>query len=408
VVALTALLVAGCTTAPDPPGPATMTISPPAQWDEPVDVVVRGLPPGERTTVTATATDSHDVRWSAHADFAPDRDGRIGLDQPPVAGDYTGADPMGLFGAMAPATDEDYPAGSYDVGLTVTVHDTVVARGTVHRLAPRDAGVTSRTLRPATDGVFGIAYTPADTSRPRPAVLLFGGSEGGLNSALTQRAALLATHGYPTLALAYFGGPGLPATLSRVPLEYFATALAVLRARPGVDPRHVYVLGGSRGGEAALLLGTTYPELVDGVVATVPAATVNSAYPIDGHSAWTRRGREVPFTDQFGVSAEVVTNRAAVIPVERIRGPVLLTCGGLDRVWPSCPNVDDVTGRLAAAHFRYPVTVRKYDDAGHFATAFAPYPNFAASALAATGGTVAGTQTSIADFHTVLLAFLAA
>lgn len=49
---------------------------------------------------------------------------------------------------------------------------------------------------------------------------------------------------------------------------------------------------------------------------------------------------------------------AAVIPVARVRGPVLLSCGGLDRVWPSCPNVDDVTTRLAGHGFRYPVTAR--------------------------------------------------
>lgn len=409
-VVLLALATAGCTAGPDTLGPATITIGPAGQWDEPVDVVVRGLPPGERTTVTATATDRTDVRWSARAAFAPDRDGQVSLGQPPVAGDYQGADPMGLFGAMAPATEEAYfavpPTGTYEVALVVTVHDTVVARGTVRRLTPRDAGVTSRTLRPATDGVYGMAYRPKDTSRPRAAVLLFGGSEGGLQPSLTDQAALLAARGHPTLAIAYFGVPGLPATLSLVPLEYFGTALAILRAQPGVDPRKAYVFGGSRGGEAALLLGATYPQLVNGVVAAAPAATVNAAYPQDGHSSWTLHGREVPYTTEFGVPAEVVSNRAAVIPVERIRGPVLLSCGGLDRVWPSCPNVDQVTARLAGHGFRYPVTARKYDDAGHFATAFAPYPNYAASLFARTGGTVTGTQAASADFHAALLALL--
>jgi BAAT / Acyl-CoA thioester hydrolase C terminal len=45
-----------------------------------------------------------------------------------------------------------------------------------------------------------------------------------------------------------------------------------------------------------------------------------------------------------------------VIPVERISGPVLLTCGGLDVQWPSCSYVDDITQRLTAHHFRPPVT----------------------------------------------------
>ena len=96
-------------------------------------------------------------------------------------------------------------------------------------------------------------------------MLVFGGSDGGLSGTLV--AALLAAHGYPALALAYFNAPGLPAQLSDIPLEYFATALRWLRAQPQVDPRHVLTLGVSRGSEAALLLGAYYQRLVDGVIA---------------------------------------------------------------------------------------------------------------------------------------------
>jgi hypothetical protein len=58
---------------------------------------------------------------------------------------------------------------------------------------------------------------PASAPARRPALLIFGGSEGGLSGTLI--AALLAAHGYPALALAYFNAPGLPATLSDIPLE---------------------------------------------------------------------------------------------------------------------------------------------------------------------------------------------
>jgi hypothetical protein len=52
---------------------------------------------------------------------------------------------------------------------------------------------------------------------------------------VTEAASLLAMNGYPALALAYFAAPGLPATLAGVPLEYFARAVRLLRAQPGVD-----------------------------------------------------------------------------------------------------------------------------------------------------------------------------
>jgi dienelactone hydrolase len=390
--------------------PVRMTISPPGQFDEPVDVSLSGLPGGASATVTASAIDTSGVRWSAGATYRADADGVVSLSQPPVSGDYARADPMGLVESLAPSTgDEAFfdtgPTGNYDITLTAAVNGKTVAAGTVHRLRPGDAGVTATQLRPATDGVYGVAYQPKDTSTKRPAVLVFGGSEGRLSVSVLTQAAALAAQGHPTIALAYFGEPGLPGRLDRIPLEYFTGALSILRARPGVDPHRTYVLGASRGGEAALLLGASFPDQVHGVVAMVPGSTVNSAFPVEAHSAWTLRGRDVPFTTLFGVPADEV-EPAAVIPVERISGPVLLTCGGLDKIWPSCHNVDDIDSRLTAHHFRYPVTVLKYDDSGHFATSLPPYANYTAAALSRTGGSVEGTQASNVDFRNQLLTFV--
>ena len=119
-------------------------------------------------------------------------------------------------------------------------------------------------------------------------MLEFGGSEGGLSVVMSR---VLAAHGYPSLALAYFKEPGLPQGLARIPLEYFATALRALRAAPNVDPRHVLVAGVSRGSEAALLLGVHYPQLVDGVLAGVPSSVANVGYPDTSSPAWTLAGR---------------------------------------------------------------------------------------------------------------------
>jgi pimeloyl-ACP methyl ester carboxylesterase len=205
-------------------------------------------------------------------------------------------------------------------------------------------------------------------------------------------AALLAAHGYPSLALAYFKVPGLPQTLQGIPLEYFTRALGVLRDQPGVDPDHVLVAGVSRGGEAALLLGAHFPRLVDGVVAGVPSSVVNPGWPDTGRPAWTLGGRALP--------------ERTAIPVERIRGPILLTCGERDAVWPSCAYVDGITVRLQAQGFAHPVTVLRYRDAGHLIGGLtAYYASLTDHALA--GGTVAGTQAAQADAHAKLLALLA-
>jgi fermentation-respiration switch protein FrsA (DUF1100 family) len=180
------------------------------------------------------------------------------------------------------------PAG-YDVELEASVSGRVAATTMAKRQGPTAVGVTEKQLRPTKGRIYGNLYLPRHITGRRPAVLVSSGSAGGLTT--TMAAAPLAAHGYPSLALAYFKAPGLPQTLSSIPLEYFTSALEELRAQPGVDRNHVLVAGESRGGEAALLLGAHFPRLVNGVIAGVPSSVVNPGWPDTSNPAWTVRGR---------------------------------------------------------------------------------------------------------------------
>lgn len=367
----------------------TLTVAPAALADEPVTVRVDGLSPGTRATLTAAATDAAGVRWRSSVEST---DGT--------------ADPAALLGGMVPDRPVAYfdpPAGGWDVALAATVDGREVATGTTRRRSAAEAGVTSVQLRPSTDGVYGVAYRPADTGTPRPAVLLFGGSEGGLGAPALLEAAQLAAHGHPTLAIAYFAVPGLPPTLSRIPLEYFARALAVLRAQPGVDPDRVWVRGASRGGEVALLLGATYPRLVHGVIALVPSSYVNASTADPAVAGWTLGGRDVPWGRPFNVPAADVDPRA-LIPVERIAGPVLLACGDLDLVWRSCGFVAEVRARLVAAG--RPVTALTYPGGGHYVGTLQPYLPFTDAGLRQAGGEVPATQVADAEIRASVLRLL--
>ena len=124
---------------------------------------------------------------------------------------------------------------------------------TRQRQAP---GVTGRSLTVAKDGVVGNLFLPAPGSPPRAGVLLLSGSDGTVPAA---DAALLASHGYPALALGYFNQPGVPKALQNIPVEYFARAARLLRAQPAVNPDALAVEGHSRGSEAALLLAQHHP-----------------------------------------------------------------------------------------------------------------------------------------------------
>jgi dienelactone hydrolase len=242
--------------------------------------------------------------------------------------------------------------------FTRNLHINVFASG--QRLASARAVrfVTSRSVtivdqRPATSGFFAEYFRPSATSS-HAAVVLLGGSEGGLPNGYA--AGLLASHGYPVLALAYFDEPDLPPELQRIPLEYFQRAISWLAKQPEVDPRRITLIGSSRGGEAALLIGATYPQLVHAVAAYVPSDRVYPSPTNPGVPAWTLSRKPVA---------------SALIAVEEISGPVFLVGGGDDLLWPSSFFVNNVAKRMRD-HGQRNVTALNYSRAGHGAGAIVP------------------------------------
>jgi dienelactone hydrolase len=236
------------------------------------------------------------------------------------------------------------PLPALHVTLTVRDGGTTLASRTVTRVFTTN-GVTVHRQALAQDGFIGHYYAPATTGAPRTAVLLLGGADGGLQPYVDAAAELLASHGFPALAIGYFGLRGLPAKLADVRLEYFVGALTWLRGQAGVDRAHVLTYGISRGSEAALLLGAHRPDLVQGVVALVPSNVVHCAFPDCNGPSWTLDGTPLPYTRQFA-GPDPTDDPAAVIPVERIAGPVLLVCAEADETWPSCPYARAIDQRL--------------------------------------------------------------
>lgn len=391
-----------CTSAPrNTSGDHAVISASPARalLDRPVHVTVSGLDPQHRATVSAVAEDAYGTQWRASATFAPSADGVVDLSTAPLAGSsYRGADAMGLFDHLRPeqhsrSTVFLAPRDGYDVRLTASVDGHAVASATVRRLTAPSVGVRLRHLTVRAAGVDANLYRPRHVAGTTPAVLLFGGSEGGLSE--TFDAEMLAAHGYPAMALAYFAAPGLPRHLDRIPLEYFVRALHLLARRPGVDARRLVVLGASRGSEAALLLGSHFSRLVDGVVAAVPSSVANPSFPDGRHAAWTIGGRPVPTVpyDELGI-ARPTDHRAAVIPVEDIRGPVLLVCGGHDLIWPSCRYENAIVRRLRAHHHRAPVVDLHYPAAGHLVGEMFPYVSRVPGAPRLVGRETGGTSTA--------------
>jgi hypothetical protein len=269
-------------------------------------------------------------------------------------------------------------------------------------------------------GLVGEYYAPASVAFP-PRVLVLGGSEGGLGGS-APLARKLAAEGYGALALAYFGADGVPRTLQSVPLEYFAKALDWLGAQPGERSRRMAIYGGSKGGEAALLVAAGDPRVcavVAGVPANVAWAGINPANLRDDPGpSWTRAGQPVPYAPYdrsapFKGVLDLYTRSwakappEAQIPVEQIRGPVLLVSGRQDQLWPSTAMAEAAMARLDKAKFKYAHSHLAYDDAGHGgfgAPLPADSPNIAR--LGGLGGSGPGNQAARADAWPRELAFL--
>jgi acetyl esterase/lipase len=160
------------------------------------------------------------------------------------------------------------PSGAVDVELAIEVDGAATDRVRIRRgfMGP---GIAREPVRD--DGLVGTFFAPADRTA-RPGVLVVGGSDGGLSEGM---AALLASHGFAALALAYFRAEHLPPDLTEIPLEYFETAIRWLGRQPSVAAGGLGVVGRSRGGELALLLAATFPEIT-AVVGYVPSGVVHA------------------------------------------------------------------------------------------------------------------------------------
>jgi len=360
---LGAALLAGCGASHRPP--AAFVTPHDTLATQPLDVVVGGLAVHAPVTLTLRSRDRDGILWSASARYTPGADGRVDLSRDaPVSGSYRGVWRMGLLASMLPAGGR----ADYQWQLTHPLRFTLTARQHRQTVATTaflrrfmNGQVTSLFPTLQSDGFIGSYFARAGAARS-PAVLVLGGSEGGL--ATESLAAALAAAGYPSLAVAYFDEPGLPRTLSRIPLEYFERALTWLAARPEVDPRGVAVLGISRGSEAALLLGLHDAAQVHAVIASVPSDAANCSYPTCSGPAWMLHGRAVPYTHEWD-DPFPTDNRNALFRVEQIPAPILLVCGGNDQRWVSCQYSAEMMARLRAHHDPYPHALLREAFAGH-------------------------------------------
>jgi dipeptidyl aminopeptidase/acylaminoacyl peptidase len=199
--------------------------------------------------------------------------------------------------------------------------------------------------RPGIDAFPGSKmFMPPKT--PAPGIIMLHGSEGGSETYIDDFATDIAKTGFVVVTMCWFGCTGKPDKILRIPLESVVDIGKWLATSPDVSGGNVGLFGWSRGAELSLLVssltGTAPYKAVavhapsDTVVAAFDPATENDPPSYGGIDengkpapSWTWQGKEL-----FGEPDDSPTAVGPLIEVTKFTGPVYVSQGTADEVWP--------------------------------------------------------------------------
>ena len=219
---------------------------------------IGGLQPGQMVTVHASRLWSlypiGQELYRGQATYQADGAGNVDLESSaplpgssyrtrrsgrPVLVDGAGAAPPGQWARDGPSLVAQAELRPDQVRLEAEVEGRIVARADV-RLRAGTEDVTLREIREP--GVVGL-FARGPGSGRQPAIIVLGGSEGGLDTA-RWAAPLLASHGYSVLGLAYFQG-GEPALTALAPISSISRSRNSRRRGAGLPDSPAWTPPGS-------------------------------------------------------------------------------------------------------------------------------------------------------------------
>lgn len=222
-----------------------------------------------------------------------------------------------------------------------------------------------------------------------PGMILLGGSEGGVFTAMAEH---FAGMGFATLTVAYLSDRNglntphgatscpkwseLPIVASMIPLESFQEPVEWLRKHRCVDGANVSLHGASYGGMLALALASQFPDLFKTVAAITPSSLVLSgvdrrlfgkkwedyepaekerAAHLSKATIFSLGGKNYP-ANTYKVDNQHDPYRGR-IPVEKIASPTFIVSGERDKAWvpeefrrqplPDCFNAESIGAALS-------------------------------------------------------------
>jgi dienelactone hydrolase len=353
-----------------------------------LNINLDNLPQNNNITLHAYRRNGQGLLYS-FACFNTDSKGQIQLNKnKPILATYPGVDSLGIFWSMTKPTfkNEELPFEVKNL-TSNTIYFHLEAGGKIIsknelQLIIKTPDINSEEIR--NKDMVANFYYPKNKQK-LPLIILLGGMEGGIGG-VDDFAKILSSHGYAVLALGYFGIENLPKRLARIPLEYFFKSIDWAKEKQFIDTARIVILGGSKGGEAALLVASMRND-IKGAIAVSPS-NVSWQGMANGPS-WTLNGKDLPylkgsFSFSFifkfmGNSRQVELREMfktiftddkskiepALIKVEKINGPIMLIAGKEDKRWYSYYMCQMMKNRLDSLKFEHQVDCLYYDNVGH-------------------------------------------
>lgn len=204
-----------------------------------------------------------------------------------------------------------------------------------------------------------------------------------------QYAEFFAGKGYSALAMTYYGEPGLPDKMRAIPLEVFDYAVARMRKYENGRFKHFGIYGNSKGGGIALLAASqcVFIDLCIAVSATAHIFEgVGKAGESECRSMVSYYKQDFPYIPNRGRLRAFIKrckqegnirllylieewekrgDASTEIPVEKIRGPVLLLSATHDDSVPGKRDAEILMKRLQEKNFQYPYRHINFENGSH-------------------------------------------
>lgn len=342
--------------------------------DSPLEIDISTPIPFQEVSVKLNVSDyycinaplncSTKTKWTSEATFVTDNKGNISVSKSPsIRGDYLGVNGMGLFESLHYSkmisskrclSLENLPLYDYfNAEISLWIKEKKVAAATVKRYF-KYPNIEYKNIVNA-NWLGRIFYRNAEDKAP--CILVLSGSDGGLEKS-QNIAMLLASRGYVTLAMSYFGMDGQTPYLDQIPLENIQEALRILSENPHVDPNRIGIYGRSKGAEYALASISKFHEFKSAVL-NAPSDQVYEGLRgkmNSHHSSWTFKNQEVPYT-KFSILKLL---QSKVLPQHPAKAPdglidvhdsgtnILLIASTKDEVWDSKDSAIQIAKTIPA------------------------------------------------------------